>query len=164
MITMEREESPRKEFREIIYESGKAMGLDDFPSILLSVLQSEKEGISLGELAEITGYSLSNLSTTIKGMENNGMVKKFKKPGSRKVYVVMDKDITGFFIELQKKRYRQSLKPSLKKIPEIINKYKDNEKYEDELEMVHDYYKQIIFIAEETKKFIESLENRKQNP
>lgn len=77
--------------------------MDDFPSRLISILQSEKEGISLDELAEITGYSLSNLSTIIKGMEDKQMVKKFKKPRSRKVYVIMDKDITSFFIELQKK-------------------------------------------------------------
>lgn len=160
MITMEREESPRQEFREIVYESCKAIGLDDFPSRLISVLQSEKEGISLGELAEITGYSLSNLSTTIKGMEDRDMVKKFKKPGSRKIYVVMDKNITSFFIELQKKRYQQSLKPSLKKIPEIIKKYQDMEEFEDELLMITDYYKQTLFIAEETKKFINALENR----
>ena len=153
-------ESPKKEFREIVYESCKAIGLDDFPSRLISVLQTEKEGISLGELTIITGYSLSNLSTTIKGMEDKQMVKKFKKPGSRKVYVVMDKNITSFFIELQKKRYQQSLKPSMKKIPEIIERYKDNNEFEEELKMIQDYYSQIKFLADETKKFIEALENR----
>jgi DNA-binding transcriptional regulator GbsR (MarR family) len=154
-------ESPKKEFREIVYESCKAIGLDDFPSRLISVLQTEKEGISLGELTIITGYSLSNLSTTIKGMEDKQMVKKFKKPGSRKVYVVMDKNITSFFIELQKKRYQQSLKPSMKKIPEIIERYKDNNEFEEELKMIKDYYSQIKFLADETKKFIDALENRK---
>ena len=153
-------ESPKKEFREIVYESCKAIGLDDFPSRLISVLQTEKEGISLGELTIITGYSLSNLSTTIKGMEDKQMVKKFKKPGSRKVYVVMDKNITSFFIELQKKRYQQSLKPSMKKIPEIIERYKDNNEFEEELKMIQDYYSQIKFLADETKKFIDALENR----
>ena len=153
-------ESPKKEFREIVYESCKAIGLDDFPSRLISVLQTEKEGISLGELTIITGYSLSNLSTTIKGMEDKQMVKKFKKPGSRKVYVVMDKNITSFFIELQKKRYQQSLKPSMKKIPEIIERYKDKNEFEEELKMIQDYYSQIKFLADETKKFIDALENR----
>ena len=153
-------ESPKKEFREIVYESCKAIGLDDFPSRLISVLQTEKEGISLGELTIITGYSLSNLSTTIKGMEDKQMVKKFKKPGSRKVYVVMDKNITSFFIELQKKRYQQSLKPSMKKIPDIIERYKDNNEFEEELKMIQDYYSQIKFLADETKKFIDALENR----
>jgi DNA-binding transcriptional regulator GbsR (MarR family) len=155
-------ESPKKEFREIVYESCKAIGLDDFPSRLISVLQTEKEGISLGELTTITGYSLSNLSTTIKGMEDKQMVKKFKKPGSRKVYVVMDKNITSFFIELQKKRYQQSLKPSMKKIPEIIERYKDNNEFEEELMLIKDYYSQIKFLADETKKFIDVLENRKE--
>ena len=154
-------ESPKKEFREIVYESCKAIGLDDFPSRLISVLQTEKEAISLGELTIITGYSLSNLSTTIKGMEDKQMVKKFKKPGSRKVYVVMDKNITSFFIELQKKRYQQSLKPSMKKIPEIIERYKDKNEFEEELKMIQDYYCQIKFLADETKKFIDALENRK---
>jgi DNA-binding transcriptional regulator GbsR (MarR family) len=154
-------ESPKKEFREIVYESCKAIGLDDFPSRLISVLQTEKEGISLGELTIITGYSLSNLSTTIKGMEDKQMVKKFKKPGSRKIYVVMDKNITSFFIELQKKRYQQSLKPSMKKIPEIIERYKDSNEFEEDLKMIKDYYGQIKFLADETKKFIEALENRK---
>jgi DNA-binding transcriptional regulator GbsR (MarR family) len=157
---MKNKHSPIQEFREIVYESCKAIGLDDFPSRLISVLQTEKEGISLGELSEITGYSLSNLSTTIKGMEERQMVKKFKKPRSRKVFVMMDKDITSFFIELQKKRYKQSIEPSLKKIPEIIKKYKGNEEFQEELAIIKDYYEQTLFMSEETKKFIRALENR----
>jgi len=58
MINMKRENSPKQEFREIVYESCKALGLDDFPSRLISVLQSAKEGISLGELVVITGLLL----------------------------------------------------------------------------------------------------------
>jgi DNA-binding transcriptional regulator GbsR (MarR family) len=157
---MKNKHSPIQEFIEIVYESCKAIGLDDFPSRLISVLQTEKEGISLGELSEITGYSLSNLSTTIKGMEERQMVKKFKKPRSRKVFVMMDKDITSFFIELQKKRYKQSIEPSLKKIPEIIKKYKGNEEFQEELAIIKDYYEQTLFMSEETKKFIRALENR----
>ena len=149
---MKNENSPIQEFRDIVYESCKAIGLDDFPSRLISVLQTEKEGISLGELSEITGYSLSNLSTTIKGMEERQMVKKFKKPRSRKVFVVMDKDITSFFVELQKKRYKKSIEPSLKLIPEIIKKYEGNEEFQEELTIIKDYYKQTLFMSEENKK------------
>ena len=157
---MKNENSPVQEFREIVYESCKAIGLDDFPSRLISVLQTEKKGVSLGELSEITGYSLSNLSTTIKGMEERQMVKKFKKPRSRKIFVVMDKDITSFFIELQKKRYKRSIEPSLKEIPEIIKKYEGKEEFQEELTIIKDYYKQTLFMSEETKKFIRALENR----
>ena len=157
---MKTKDTPKQEFREIVYDSCKAVGLDDLPSRLISVLQSEKEEISLGELAEITGYSLSNLSTTIKWMEDRQMVKKFKKPKSRKIYVEMGQDITSFFIELQKRLYHQSLKPPLKKLPEIIQKYGKNEKFGDDLKIITDYYKQAIFMDEETTKFIKALENR----
>jgi DNA-binding transcriptional regulator GbsR (MarR family) len=157
---MKTQDTPKHEFREIVYDSCKAVGLDDLPSRLISVLQSEKAEISLGELAEITGYSLSNLSTTIKWMEDRQMVKKFKKPRSRKIFVEMDQDITTFFIELQKKLYHQSLKPPLKKIPDILQKYENNDKFVDELEIIRDYYKQTIFMDEETSKYIKALENR----
>jgi len=153
--------SLKEEFKEVIYNSCKAMGLDDLPSRLISVLQSETKEISLGELAEITGYSLSTLSPIIRGMEDINMVKRFKKPKSRKVYVLMDKDIISLFKELQKKRYDQSTKPALKKLSTIIEKYKDMEDYQDELEIIKDYNSQVQAIAEESKKFIESLEKKR---
>ena len=117
-----KQDSPKEEFKEILYDSFKALGIDDFSSRLLSALQSELEEVSLGELADTTGYSLSALSTALKAMEESGLVKRFKKPKSRKVYVLMDMDITTLYTELQKKRYQQSLMPALKKIPKIIAK------------------------------------------
>jgi DNA-binding transcriptional regulator GbsR (MarR family) len=154
--------SPKEEFREVVYESCKALGLEDFSSRLLSVLQSEPKEISLGELSEITGYSLSGLSTTLKALEQRGLVKRFKKPKSRKVYVMMDKDITTYFILLQKNRLLNSMKTSLEKIPIIIKKYKELGDFEEELEILEDYYKQTLLIAEESKKYIKSLEKRRE--
>ena len=71
-------ESPKEDFKKSIYNSFKALGVDDFPSVLMSVLQSESNEISLSELSEMTGYSLSAVSTAIKGMEDQGLVKRFK--------------------------------------------------------------------------------------
>ncbi len=154
--------SPQEEFREVVYESCKALGLEDFPSRLLSVLQSEAKEISLGELAEITGYSLSGLSTTLKALEQRGLVKRFKKPKSRKVFISMDKDITTYFIMLQKNRLINSMKTSLEKIPVIIEKYKKMEDVGEELEILEDYYEQVLLIAEESRKYIEALEKRRE--
>lgn len=154
--------SPKEEFREVVYESCKSLGLEDFSSRLLSVLQSEPKEISLGELSEMTGYSLSGLSTTLKALEQRGLVKRFKKPGSRKVYVMMDKDITTYFILLQKNRLLNSIKTSLEKIPIIIEKYKELGDFEEELELLEDYYKQVLLIEEESKKYIEALEKRRK--
>lgn len=154
--------SPQEEFREVVYESCKALGLEDFPSRLLSVLQSEPKEISLGELAEMTGYSLSGLSTTLKALEQRGLVKRFKKPKSRKVFISMDKDITTYFIMLQKNRLINSMKTSLEKIPVIIKKYKKMEDVGEELEILEDYYEQVLLIAEESRKYIKALEKRRE--
>ncbi|AUB54962.1 MULTISPECIES: GbsR/MarR family transcriptional regulator [Methanobacterium] len=152
------EDSPKEEFKKAIYNSFRALGVDDFPSMLMSVLQSEPEEISLGELSQMTGYSLSALSTTLKAMEENNMVKRFKKPKSRKVYVFMDKDLVTLYTELQKKRYNQSLLPFFQILPRIIQKYKDKEEFKSEIEMLEDFGEQLKFLDEQSRKFIEELE------
>lgn len=157
------EDSPKEEFKKIIYDSFRALGVDDFPSKLMSVLQSEVEEISLGELSEMTGYSLSALSTTLKAMEENSLVKRFKKPKSRKVYVLMDKDLVSLYTELQKKRYNQALLPFMKKIPRIIQKYEDDTEFKNEIEMLKDFKEQLTFVEEESRKYIEELEKWRDN-
>jgi Predicted transcriptional regulators len=152
------ENSPKEEFKKAVYNSFRALGIDDFPSKLMSVLQSEPEEISLGELSQMTGYSLSALSTTLKVMEENNMVKRFKKPKSRKVYVVMDKDLVTLYTELQKKRYNQSLQPFIQILPRLIHKYRDREEFKSEIEMFEDFEEQLNFLDEQSLKFIEELE------
>jgi len=152
------ESSPKEEFKKAVYNSFRALGIDDFPSKLMSVLQSEPEEISLGELSKMTGYSLSALSTTLKAMEENNMVKRFKKPKSRKVYVFMDKDLVTLYTELQKKRYNQSLQPFIQILPRLIQKYKDREEFKSEIEMLEDFEEQLNFLDEQSRKFIEELE------
>jgi DNA-binding transcriptional regulator GbsR (MarR family) len=158
IIMVKVEDSPKEEFKKAIYNSFRALGIDDFPSKLMSVLQSEPEEISLGELSQMTGYSLSALSTTLKAMEENNMVKRFKKPKSRKVYVYMDKDLVTLYTELQKKRYNQSLLPFFQILPRIIDKYKDNKEFKSEIEILEDFGEQLKFLDEQSRKFIEELE------
>jgi DNA-binding transcriptional regulator GbsR (MarR family) len=158
IIMVKFEDSPKEEFKKGVYNSFRALGIDDFPSKLMSVLQSEPEEISMGELSQMTGYSLSALSTTLKAMEENNMVKRFKKPKSRKIYVYMDKDLVTLYTELQKKRYNQSLLPFLQILPRIIQKYKDKEEFKSEIEMLEDFQEQLKFLDEQSRKFIEELE------
>ena len=159
MINMVKtDDSPKEEFKKAIYNSFRSLGIDDFPAKLMSVLQSEPDEISLGELSEMTGYSLSALSTTLKAMEENNMVKRFKKPKSRKVYVYMDKDLVTLYTELQKKRFNQSLLPFIQTLPRIIQKYRDKEEFKSEIEMLEDFKDQLLFLEEETSKHIGELE------
>ncbi len=159
---VKKDDSPKEEFKKAIYESFRALGVDDFPSRLMSVLQSEPEEISLGELSEMTGYSLSALSTTLKAMEENNLVKRFKKPKSRKVYVFMDKDLVSLYTELQKKRYNQALMPMIKKLPRIIQQYQNNKEFKSEIELLEDFNEQLVYVEEESRKYIDALEQWKE--
>lgn len=156
-----KEDSPKEEFQKTLYNSFRALGIDDFPSKLMAVLQSEAEEISLGELVEITGYSLSALSTTLKAMEENNLVKRFKKPKSRKIYVLMDVDLVTLYTELQKKYYYQSLLPFLEKLPRIIRKYEDKKEFKSEIEMLEDFKEQLAFLDEKNRKYVGELEKWK---
>jgi len=91
-------------------------------------------------------------------MEENNLVKRFKKPKSRKVYVYMDKDLVTLYTELQKKRYNQSLLPFLQTLPRIIQRYSDREEFKSEIEMLKDFREQLNFLNKENRKFIEKLE------
>ncbi|MDI6644915.1 MAG: MarR family transcriptional regulator [Methanobacteriaceae archaeon] len=158
-----KKDSLKENFKEVVYDSCKSLGLDDLPSRLISILQSETSEISLGKLSEMSGYSLSTLSTIIRGMEDLNMVKRFKKPKSRKVYVFMDKDIISLFKELEKKRFEQISGRAINKLSNIIDDYEDVEVYEEELELIKNYQIQIQAIAEESKKFIQALDIRRDS-
>jgi len=52
VIMVKNDDSPKEEFKKAVYNSFRALGIDDFPSKLMSVLQSEPDEISLGELSK----------------------------------------------------------------------------------------------------------------
>jgi hypothetical protein len=63
---------------------------------------------------------------------------------------------------LQKNRVLNSIKNSLKKIPVIIEKYNEMEDFEEEIELLKDYYQQVLLIEEESEKYIQALEERRE--
>ena len=137
--------SAKKEFIKLVTENSKANGLDDLPSKAMGILYVEQNEVSLEELAERTGYSLSAVSTSMKFLENIGLIKKMKKPKSRKVYFYMEKDMVKTTIKLMRQKLEKVVKPSLEKIPKIIEHYKkeNSQKSKEELKNLENYYKQV---------------------
>jgi len=117
-------ESSKSEFIELISTNSKVSGLDDLSSKLIGILYAEPGEIALDELAKRTGYSLSAVSTAMKFVERAGIVKRLKKPKSRKVYFCMEKDIISLFIQLLRRKYENVILPSKHKLPKIIEGYK----------------------------------------
>lgn len=157
--------SPKDEFIDLMTENSKVNGLDELSSRIIGILFIEPEEIALDELAKRTGYSLSAVSTSMKFIERAGIVKRSKKPKSRKVYYYMEKDMLAMWIQLMRRKYENIILPSKYKLPKIIEKYKleKSENSEEELRIVENYYKQVLFSERLIKDSIKTLEQYEVN-
>ncbi|MEA2004515.1 MAG: hypothetical protein U9O53_06210, partial [archaeon] len=117
--------------------------------------------ISLETLSGKTGYSLSAVSISMKFLVRMGIIKRIKKPKSRRVYFFMEKDMVTFMLEAMKRKYEFVLLASKEALPKIIERYKlkGNECLDDELKIIEQYYNQIVAFEGVMKNFIEALEN-----
>jgi DNA-binding transcriptional regulator GbsR (MarR family) len=151
--------TPKEKFIELITEGCRVDGLDNLTSKIIGVLFAESEELSLGEISEKVGYSLSGTSTALKFLERSGLVKKFTKPKSKKVYFHIGEEILSLFLELMEKKYNKMILPAKIQLPEIIKGYKENkDSYsKEELKRVEDYYKQTLLLEKLLKKMIEEI-------
>ena len=103
-----------------------SIGYSDMHGRIIAALLTNNNRLSLQELAEETGYSLSTISLSLDFLELLGMIKKAKNVGDRKLYVELQGDLLeglkrAFVLNLQKnigsalgdfKGYREELKSS----------------------------------------------------
>ena len=89
-----------KKVVELYQEMGKAQGIQD-PLLmeLFARIYIEPEPIAMEELAKETRYSLASVSNKVKILSLSMHIKKVKKPGSKKVYFYMEKDIMNIWKE-----------------------------------------------------------------
>lgn len=154
-------ESARNEFIELMAHNFKQNGFDDCTSKIVGALYIEPKEISLETVSDKTGYSLSAVSTAMKLLVSMGMIKRIKKPHSRKVYFFMEKDMVACMLDHMKKNYELSLLMSKEALPKIIDKYKMKmqESSDEELKIIEQYYDQIVAFEDVMKNFIDALEN-----
>lgn len=74
----------------------KILGYNEIHGKIISALLIEEGCLSLDELKKKTRYSLSSISVSIEILEIIGVIKKFKNPGDRKIYVRLEGDILEF--------------------------------------------------------------------
>lgn len=152
--------SPRDEFIELISKNCQVDGFDELTSKIVGTLFIEPEEVALEDLAKMTGYSLSAVSTAMKLVVRTGLVKRLKKPGSRKVYFYMEKDLIKVTMQLMQRKYDLVITKTKKEIPKIIEKY-GNEKSKaskEELQIIKKYRNQILVFEKITGSLIKMLE------
>ncbi len=132
---------------EFIKQVFKNFGLDPLSSRIVAFLYIEPTEISIERLSKRTGYSLSSISTKAKFLENVNIIEKIKKPGSKKVYYYMEKDIFKILDSKVDKALEAEVYPAKENLPRIIEKYNKkrlNEKSKKKLDILTNYHKQIL--------------------
>jgi len=138
--------SPKEEFFELMIEDCKGNGFSALTSKIMSILYLDPNEISLEELAKRTGYSLSAISTEIKFVERMGLIKRLKKPKTKKVFFYMEKDFTAMSVQYMRKKYQLMLKTK-DTLPKIIDGYKIHKldsKEQKQIDIIKNYQKQIL--------------------
>jgi len=157
--------TPKQKFIQLMTENSKVDGLSDLMCKIIGILYAEPREVSLDELAERTGYSLSAISTELRFVEGIGFIKKIKKPKSRKLYFYMEKDFSGMMDSMLKKKYELVIVKSKSILPEIIKEFKEKKSLsEDEkqsLKIIEIYYRQILEMEEMFKKLLEFIKTKR---
>jgi len=104
--------------------------LSELYGYIYGVLFFEDEPLSLGKIAERTGYSLSHVSTALKLLENIGLVKRIKKPGDKRAYYTAIKNIREWRKEAYYKKIEEDVRQTRKSLLKALEAIGDDESEE----------------------------------
>jgi DNA-binding transcriptional regulator GbsR (MarR family) len=121
--------------------------MDPLVSRIFMILFLEPEEVSLEELSERTGYSLASIHNKMKLLEKVGHLKKIRKPGTKKVFYYMEKDMMKTFRDMLERTYHQHIEPAKDFLPQFIERYRKERLTEPEkkkLDIIIRYHKQLL--------------------
>lgn len=111
-------------------DTARRFGLSELYGYIYGVLFFEDEPLSLGKIAERTGYSLSHVSTALKLLENIGLVKRIKKPGDKRAYYTAIKNIREWRKEAYYKKIEEDVRQTQKSLLKALEAIGDDESEE----------------------------------
>ncbi|WP_342304561.1 hypothetical protein [Methanolobus sp. ZRKC5] len=151
---------------DIGHEIFKGYGVDNPTAQILSILNFESEEVSMEELAKRTGYSLASISLKIKNIEHFWGIKRIQKPGSRKTYLLMEKDLLDAFAIQIKNGFATELEIAKTKIPPLIEEYRCNattQEQETKLDTYENYLAEINRFEELIQYIYAQISDLKEN-
>lgn len=122
------EKGIEERFISVFQRLGSISGMDSLTCRIYGTLYLEPKDMTMEDLAERTGYSLSSISNKIRALESAGIIKKSKKPGSKKVYLFVIKDMLKNFKDIMVKKQQYGISFAKQELPDIIEDCKDKEK------------------------------------
>jgi DNA-binding transcriptional regulator GbsR (MarR family) len=156
--------TPREDFIEFMSENVRINGLDNLSATILSTLFLEPAELSLEEISKKTGYSLSAVCTSANMLEHAGMVSRIKKPKTKKVYIYMEKSLVDMLLRVLEKKHDIIIGRCKQHLPVMIERYKQLKTKNDrrELQIISQYYKDVLATEGLLKEFIDKMSKLKQ--
>lgn len=153
--------TPKEELIRLIEKAGMIKGRSALSSKLQAILYVEPGELSLEELAKRVGYSLSAVSTAMKYLVFSGKVQRIRRPGSRKAFFYMDKDMFSMSSGVMKKLSKFT-EGALNDIPRILERYrKEAPEAKGEIEIVKNYQKQMKILEGVFSDIVRKIEEEK---
>src|SRR3989338_363741 len=109
-----------KKFIDVYKEIGRAEGMDELMLIIFARLYIEPEEIAMEDFAKETGYSLASISNKVNMLGSIWPIKKFRKPGTKKIFLYLDKSIIKILKETMLRKQQYSISVVKEKLPSII--------------------------------------------
>jgi len=154
-------------FIEFYKQFGAMQGIgDNAVCELMARIYIEPDDIAMDVLAKETGYSLASISNKLKFLEMTGFVKRNTKPGTRRIFLSMEKDILKKLKEAAIKKH-DSISKTIILLPEIVKETKSRAKTsrdKEKLKLIESYYsqmRQFRDILKNTVSDFEKIENKK---
>lgn len=154
-----------QEFIELIKNLAKSQGMDDLTAIIIAKLFIEPGEVAMEDLAKETGYSLASISNKTKLFEQAGLFKKITKPGTRKIFFYMEKDISRLIANMFLKKL-EIMSIAKAKLPDILKKYKAQAKTDKEkqkLKIIGHYYSDILKFDKILQELLQKLSKLEEN-
>ncbi|NQU79520.1 hypothetical protein HQ545_07160 [Candidatus Woesearchaeota archaeon] len=141
--------TPEDEFIDFFATSHEKLGMDPLSSKLLGILFIEPKEVSMKILAEKTGYSLASLSTKLRTLEDTHIIKRIKKPGTKKAFYYVEKDMCKIINNKIENMLKVCIIPTKNNLPSIINNFKNlktGSKNKEKINILQQYYDQVISV------------------
>jgi DNA-binding transcriptional regulator GbsR (MarR family) len=150
-----------KEFIDFFAGVTQSFGLDPLSSRLVGMIFIEPEAVSMESLAEKTGYSISSLSNKLRTLESMKMVRRVKRPGTKKSFYFIEKDVYAIIRRKLQSMLDQYINPAKSVLPMIISKHKNsklNAEDKKKIDLMVNYHKQLLEVGDCLEKHIKELE------
>ena len=149
----------------LFQEMGHGQGMKD--SLMMTIFAKiylSPEPIAMEDLAKETGYSLASVSNKVNMLAPIMHIKKTRKPGSKKIFITMEKNIMDIWKDAMTKKQEFVINNVKEKLPNILKEYKTKAKTQEDkkkIKIMENYYGQILKFETIINKMLMEFNNLK---